>query len=284
MKNLNKIYLWAIGILCVLSLIACVLVFSTKPQADTIPEPTVVLESTSEPTETAIPLISEPRLFPELFSYEFDSLDSAEQFIVDVAIALDILAGECNADRYTIDAINAMQAEIDRLCIEQSSAITQKEQFLLWEAKETEYPYATKTWKYLKDLGYSDVACAGIIGNLMAECGGHTLKLDPYIDDTNGQYYGMFQWSAKYYPAVVGTSFEEQLDFYAKTSEPIFKTWGKNYASGFTIDDFNRLTDPREAALAFAKIYERCASWTYERRQNFSEIAYQYFVLDFENL
>lgn len=42
-----------------------------------------------------------------------------------------------------------------------------------WE----EYPVATECWFYLKDLGYNDYVCAGIIGNMMAEVGGGTLNL-----------------------------------------------------------------------------------------------------------
>lgn len=288
MKKNKKTYAYLLGIFCVfiVAVILLTVAIHAAPSVDNSTEPTVTVAPATTATEPTIVLIDEPILFSELFCYEFDSVESIEAFISDVDIALDILISECSiANKYTVEAITLMLEETDRLCIEQSNAILQKEHMLLWHEKEVQYTYATRTWKYLKELGYSDVACAGILGNLMAECGGHTLNLNPFLyDKASGKYYGMFQWSTFYYPSIEGASFEAQLDYYAQTSIPIFKTWGKNYAEGFTLDDFNELSDPRETALAFAKIYERCASWTYERRQDFAEVAYQYFVLDFESI
>ena len=37
---------------------------------------------------------------------------------------------------------------------------------------------AQQVWTYLKSYGYSDSVAAGIIGNMMRECGGDTLNLD----------------------------------------------------------------------------------------------------------
>ena len=287
MKNKKKVYISGfilLGMFIVLfvcgssAISGCTSEVEATTDAATLP--------TTEPTESTISLIDEPVLYDDLFCYEFDSVERAELFINAVETATNTLLAECaTEDKYTAEAITLMLEELDRLVAEQTHAIRQKEYLLKWAEKEEEYYYATRTWKYLKSLGYSDVACAGILGNLMAECGGHTLKLDPFLyDRATGKYYGMFQWSIRYYPEAEGLSFEEQLDYYAKTSPMIFKIWGNKYKNGFTLDDFNKLDDPRDAALAFAKIYERCASWTYERRQNFSEVAYKYFVLDFEEI
>ena len=59
-----------------------------------------------------------------------------------------------------------------------------------WQEKMKKYPVATEVWLYMKDLGWSDSVCAGIMGNMMSEVGGKTLKLDPnlYYKDT---YYGI---------------------------------------------------------------------------------------------
>lgn len=240
---------------------------------------------------TSIP-VTEPPLndnaigFPELLPIEFPDKASAEEFIGSCNDAMNILSVELSSvNIYTEGALATMQIEYDRLFNAAALAETQVKVLDLWEQKEKEYGYATRTWKYLKNLGYSDVSCAGILGNLMAECGGHTLNLDPFLyDEATGTYYGMFQWSTYWYPIAEGMSFEEQLDYYALTSVTIFKNWGYKYYDGFTLDHFNRLSEPRDAALAFAKVYERCASWTYERRQNFSEVAYKYFVTDFEEV
>jgi hypothetical protein len=290
LKNKGRIYagIYVVTILLLFIFIVCWTISQTSQQPGTTTTlPTTQATPTTQPTTTpVVVLIDTPILYDELFCREFDTIENVEAFIARVDDAVNNLTGECAiADKYIIEAITAMIEEIDRLTAEQTYAASQKARMLKWAEKEEEYYYATQTWKYLKALGYSDIACAGILGNLMAECGGHTLKLDPYLyDKATGKYYGMFQWSTYYYPAINGGSFEEQLDFYAKTSIYVFNTFGSNYASGFTLDDFNELSDPREAALAFAKVYERCASWTYERRQNFSEIAYKYFVLDFEGI
>jgi hypothetical protein len=294
MKNKGKIYacIYIISILLFFIFAVYLTIRQTPRIVSPFEEPSTratTVGETLEPTVTVLPstpLINKPVLYSDLVHCEFNSIEHADMFISDIAAAIDSLIFECSiADKYTAEAITLMVEELDRLVAEQTLAERQRDYMLKWAEKEEEYCYATRTWKYLKSLGYSDVACAGIIGNLMAECGGNTLKLDPYVyEKATGKYYGMFQWSTYYYPEIKGGSFEEQLNYYAKTSIQAFKTYGKNYAKGFTLEDFNKLTDPREAALAFAKIYERCASWTYGRRQDFAEVAYQYFVLDFEEI
>ena len=57
-----------------------------------------------------------------------------------------------------------------------------------------------------------------------------------------------------------------------------FNTFGKLYKKGFTFDTFTSLTDPAEAALAFAVAYERCASSGYIARQEAAIRAYRYFT------
>ena len=49
---------------------------------------------------------------------------------------------------------------------------------IVWGLRKAEYPAATEVWLYLKELGYNDYVCAGIMGNLMAETGGQTLNLE----------------------------------------------------------------------------------------------------------
>lgn len=239
-------------------------------------------ESTQAHTEPETRPILKPVLFPDITYVKIALKTEALHMLDTVQAAIHTILNELERPLYDATARNEMEQELERLNVVFDKTKYDIHCLELWEKKLEEYPYAVKTWFYLKDMGYSDVACAGIMGNLMAECGGHTLNLDPYLyDAATGQYYGMFQWSKKWYPEAHGMSFEEQLDYYKETTYPVFKTWGSNYADGFTHDDFNRLESPRDAALAFAKIYERCADWTYERRQNFSEVAYEYFVLDF---
>lgn len=149
------------------------------------------------------------------------------------------------------------------------------------EERMAQYPVATKIWNFLKnDLGYSDAVAAGVMGNLMAEVGGQTLNIQPglYGHGTNKGYYGICQWSKKYYPAVQGQDLDFQLYFLQQTVEGQFKTYGRLYQSGFTYADFCALEDEQAAALAFAKIYERCGSGSYNVRQRNATKALEYYT------
>ena len=144
-----------------------------------------------------------------------------------------------------------------------------------WKLKEEEYPTATYIWSYLKDLGYNNAICAGILGNIMAEVGGGTLYLQSTIYGDG--YYGICQWN-KAYSNVWGASLEEQCNYLRDTIEYEFDTFGYAYKRNFNYDSFLDLTDIKSAALAFAKCYERCSSRSYYTRQQNAVAAYNYFT------
>jgi len=164
-------------------------------------------------------------------------------------------------------AIDVYQAQYDKLYAESFDA--------KWEAKKAEYPAATEIWLYMKDLGWNDYVCAGIMGNLMAEVGGQTLNIQYTLYGKN--YYGMCQWS-RGYSEIWGAGLAEQCDFLRDTIEYELDTFGYAYKKGFNYDSFLALTNERDAALAFAKCYERCNSNYYAIRQTNAEKAYNYFV------
>ena len=143
-----------------------------------------------------------------------------------------------------------------------------------WSKKEQEYPTATYIWKFLKNMGYNDYVCAGIMGNMMVEVGGQTLKLN-YM--ARGTYFGICQWS-KGYKEVWGANLAEQCDFLANSIRYEFNTFGSCYKKGFKYDNFIALTNEKQAALAFAKCYERCSSSTYSLRQKCATKALEYFT------
>lgn len=145
-----------------------------------------------------------------------------------------------------------------------------------WNKKKAEYPEATTVWLYLKELGYNDYVIAGIMGNLMAEVGGQTLKLKPYSQSRS--YYGMCQWNKHAYKEVWGANLNAQCEYLAKTIAYELNTYGGAYKKGFNYDSFLSLTDEKEAALAFAKCYERCGSGTYSIRQKNATKAFNYYV------
>lgn len=150
----------------------------------------------------------------------------------------------------------------------------------MWSEKSGEYPVATQVWRYMKEeLGWNDYVCAGVMGNMMAEVGGQTLNLQPYLYGHSGaNYYGLCQWSSRYYPSIQGADVDAQLDFLASTVKKELDTYGYLFRNGLDYEAFCDLTDAEDAAMAFAKAYERCGSGSYGVRQRNAINAYNYFV------
>lgn len=114
------------------------------------------------------------------------------------------------------------------------------------------YSVAAEVYRKLKKHGYGDVSIAGILGNMMNECGGNTLALQPYIYEYEcGKHYGLCQWSLVYYPQVNGTGVAEQLNLLVETIPNIMSQFGGSAL------EFSEITDPSEAGRYFANYYER---------------------------
>ena len=146
----------------------------------------------------------------------------------------------------------------------------------VWEQRSTEYPTATYVWLYLDDLGMSDAVKAGILGNMMVECGGNTLSLESEIYSSAG-YYGLCQWSIGYQANMSDKDLESQCEFLANTIARELNTYGHLYKRGFDYSSFMSLTNEKEAALAFARAYERCGFFSYGMRRACATTAYNYF-------
>lgn len=151
------------------------------------------------------------------------------------------------------------------------------EENAIWVARAEEYPVATYVWQFLDDAGYNDYVIAGIIGNMMVECGGHTLALQPYIYSVDG-YYGLCQWSRGYQDRVGDTDTEYQCQFLLDTIVYEIDTYGHLYKRGFDYSSFISLTNEKDAAFAFARSYERCGFMSYGVRRACATTAYNYFV------
>lgn len=218
-------------------------------------------------------------------SYTYEQIEEIqvlidEQYeVMDAAHRLADAARELNysSDHITITTAQSEYMEAQKKMEECVEAIEElkTEYNKRFEDKTAEYPEATTIWKYLKQQGYNDYVCAGIMGNLMTEVGGQTLALKPYASNSN--YYGMCQWN-KAYSEVWGQDLIGQCKFLNKTMKYEFNTFGRAYKKGFDFSAFTELENERKAALAFAKCYERCGSGSYEVRQNNAEKAYNYFV------
>lgn len=151
----------------------------------------------------------------------------------------------------------------------------------LWEEWNQEYPIAAVVWRFLREqCGYSEAVAAGIIGNMMVECGGQTLVLQWDIYNASN-HYGLCQWSSKYYPQMQGATLKEQLDFMKTSFIEVIDRFGKDYKRGFTHNDFKAMTNYKKVADAFCVIYERPGGSS-KKRQNCAKIAYEYFTKEID--
>lgn len=149
------------------------------------------------------------------------------------------------------------------------------------------FPEAFTVWSYLTgEMGLNNYVAAGIIGNMMNECGGNSLKLQPLITSSHSMtykgvsyhFYGICQWFIGYNPQMAGASLEKQLEYLNSNIESIFDNYGYLYKKGFKYADFCALTDCKEAATAFMVVYERPGPSTKTTRQNNACYAYSVFV------
>ena len=135
------------------------------------------------------------------------------------------------------------------------------------------YSQATQVWNGLKALGLNDYVCAGIMGNIMAEVGGQTLDISRWsqYSSTSSGYYGICQWAGSRKQRLLnnfGTTLEAQIQF---LGVELFEVIPKG-------NSFYNMQDEKEAALYFAKYYERCGSGSYSVRQSNATKALDYFT------
>ena len=150
-----------------------------------------------------------------------------------------------------------------------------------WEKRKIEYPIATQVWLYMKDVfGWNDIVCAGIMGNMMAECGGcWTADLDWNVDTKHG--LGIVQWIGARKQLLIDTygkepTIEEQLLF---MKDELYGT--NNIERQVSTEELNEIMDastPEDCAFAFATYYERCAKKYRNSRRDYAKQAYDYFV------
>lgn len=150
-----------------------------------------------------------------------------------------------------------------------------------WRVRAEEYPVATQAWLYMKnELGFSDVVCAGIMGNMMAECGGcWTSDLDWDVHSSSG--FGMIQWLGgrkQQLFSIYGSnpSVENQLDF---VKDELYGTNGvTKQVTDSQLDKIINAETPEDCAYAFACYYERCGEDHRWVRRDYARRAYEYFV------
>ena len=166
-------------------------------------------------------------------------------------------------------------------CVYYEDTLNTFEKEAAWDKRASEYPIATRVWLYMKnELGYSDIVCAGIMGNLMAECGGcWTQDLDWDINYSGG--FGMIQWLGGRKQQLISKygnmpSVEEQIRF---MNDELYGLNGvTKQVTDSQLNEIMNASSPEECAYAFASYYERCASQHRAPRRGYARTAYEYFV------
>lgn len=224
-----------------------------------------------------ITLITTPILFSEFDYVVTYDITSNNDLSMVINSALLQLNDAISSGAYTAAACESMTQEALRL----KDIVTKLELNIVKIASwETEYYYAAKTWEYFISRGYNEAVISAIIGNMMVETAGGTLNLRPNAYSASGNYYGLCQWSLSNRPGLANLSFEKQLEYLESDLASQFNTFGKRYYSGFNYESFLSMDDPAKAAIAFAKVYERCASFSYAKRERAAIKAYDYFNID----
>ena len=298
--------IWIIGLLCISLIIPLAYVSATvSPYLDTAPTTSIITEPTSseiiEPTETLPPSSSttvptEPAVVLPTFNCQWENFEyikfsnledlqmereKLEKYSIQFTLACSQYIIELPLANSSPEAAEAWEFYETVLRPEQNR-LTELIERYRWDHRMLEYPVATQVWLFLtNEMGYSEFVAAGIIGNMMAECGGQTLKLDWTAVNKKSGCYGLCQWHPKYHKEVQGGNLAAQLN-YMKTSIPkgMSQQWALNaYRKGFTYEEFLALQDPAEAAYAFCVIYERPGPGSYEKRRENALKAYEYFAL-----
>lgn len=129
-----------------------------------------------------------------------------------------------------------------------------------------------KIWKYYREKGYSEAACAAVIGNMQQESG-----FDPKATN-NGNYNGLCQWDSKNrWPRLVAYAEESgkdpyDFDFQVEYSEHELST---NYAS--SMEGFKEATDVDSATEQYLNKFEGAEGQELGKRQQYARDAYEKF-------
>lgn len=267
------IIIWAFGSL--------VEPFIATASVENVTVQTTINTAVSNSTKKAIStqktkkLNNKPITYPNIKYKKFYDIPKSTAYVKNINSKITVINKALKAGNHTKSACKAMTTEITRLKKIRTKVNNDIKQYKTWES---EYYYAAKTWEYFKQRGFNDAVVSGIIGNMMVETSGGSMSLKPTIYNKTRKYYGLCQWSVKYHSKVTGASFEKQLDYLYSSMKTEFNTFGKYYYKGFTYSNFLKMTDPAQAALAFAKVYERCGSGSYNLRKQAAVKVYNYFT------
>lgn len=285
--------IWAVIIMIALT----ITVFATEvlaPAAETS-EPVATISEADIPSEATFPELTEPeevvivldtvvveRVEPTTYDEANSLLDEAMKRQETAQIVLDGLTELGYEPDHP--AIVMAYAELENRTADiayYQEKQTEWKEIHKWEVRASEYPVATQVWLYMKEeFGWSNTVCAGIMGNMMAECGGcWTSDLDWDVSSSSG--YGMIQWLGgrkQQLFNIYGSSpsIEDQLNF---MKDELFGTNGvTKQVTDSQLDKIINADNPEDCAYAFACYFERCGKDHRWVRRDYARRAYEYFV------
>ena len=280
---------------CIVAIAMTITVFAAGTASADYNEPVATISEAYIPSETSTPATEEPE--EEVITLEVvevervvpATLEEANQLLEDAIFRKDTAVSVYEGLLflgYTEDhpavvmaKTNVEKAEADCEFYEENQAICQEA--YNWEVRASEYPVATQVWLHMKEeFGWSDTVCAGIMGNMMAECGGcWTSDLDWDVSSSSG--YGMIQWLGgrkQQLFNIYGSnpSVEDQLNF---MKDELFGTNGvTKQVTDSQLDKIMNADSPEDCAYAFACYFERCGEGHRSIRRDYARRAYEYFV------
>lgn len=290
----QKILAIIISVILMIGITITVLACEVQAPAESTTEPVATISEVyipSEPTETIEPEVEEVIVLDvvEVERVVPTTLDEANKLLEDaifrkdtaVAVYEGLLSlGYAEEHPAVVMAKTDVEnREADCVFYQENQAIHQEA--YEWEVRASEYPVATQVWLYMKEeFGWNDIVCAGIMGNMMAECGGcWTSDLDLDVSSSSG--YGMIQWLGgrkQQLFNIYGSSpsIEDQLNF---MKDELFGTNGvTKQVTDSQLDKIINADNPEDCAYAFACYYERCGEDHRWVRRDYARRAYEYFV------
>ena len=290
----QKILAIIMSVILMIGITITVLACEVQAPAESTTEPVATISEVyipSEPTETIEPEVEEvivldvvevERVVPTTLEEANKLLEDAI-FRKDTAVAVyEGLLSLGYAEEHpavVMAKTDVENREADCVFYQENQAIHQEA--YEWEVRASEYPVATQVWLYMKeDFGWNDIVCAGIMGNMMAECGGcWTSDLDWDVSSSSG--YGMIQWLGgrkQQLFNIYGSSpsIEDQLNF---MKDELFGTNGvTKQVTDSQLDKIINADNPEDCAYAFACYFERCGEDHRWVRRDYARRAYEYFV------
>lgn len=284
-KNIFTITFIALAIVTAMTITVFAGAFSSTAKGNegtTISEADIPSETTPVEEVVILDAVEVERVDPTSYDHANTLLEEAESRLETAQAVLDglITLG------YEPDhpAVVLAHTEVDNSTSDLAyyqEKMVEWEEIHKWEVRKAEYPAATEAWLIMsEEFGWSDAVCAGIIGNLMAECGGcWTQDLDWQINTKHGM--GMVQW--------IGGRRNQLVALYGENptvrDQMMFmrdELYGLNgvtkQVTESQLNEIMNASSPEECAYAFASYYERCASQHRAPRKRYARTAYEYFV------